>query len=181
MAPPGKSTKQTKQTSLDSYSRPPSTRLAKKGTEVRGSGAAPTDSLSVPKLGTGIGADNMAPTKEKGKSKVAGARGTPRAPESVYSEDLESNMSWSVQSETEAARSDAGQGPKRVIQNAEDGRCYLEEEALTDPGKRVDLDAMAGSLVQISLLEGIPAPVHLAVCSVALILAQCYDSFHARS
>ena len=31
---------------------------------------------------------------------------------------------------------------------------------------------MAGSLVQISLLEGIPAPVCLAVHSVALILAQ---------
>ena len=31
---------------------------------------------------------------------------------------------------------------------------------------------MAGSLVQISLLEGIPAPVRLAVRSVALILAQ---------
>ena len=36
----------------------------------------------------------------------------------------------------------------------------------------MDLDAMAGSLVQISLLEGIPAPVCLAVRSVALILAQ---------
>ena len=31
---------------------------------------------------------------------------------------------------------------------------------------------MAGSLVQISLLEGIPAPVRLAVCLVVLILAQ---------
>ena len=114
----------------------------------------------------------MAPTKEKGKSKATGARDMPRATESMYSEDLESNMSRSVQSETEAVRSDAGQGPKRVIRNMEDGRCYLEEEALTDPGKCMDLDAMAGSLVQISLLEGIPALVHLTVRSVALILAQ---------
>ena len=67
---------------------------------------------------------------------------------------------------------DAGQGPKHIIQNVEDGRHYLEEEALTDPGECVDLDAMVGSLVQISLLEGILVPVHLAVCSVVLILAQ---------
>ena len=48
----------------------------------------------------------------------------------------------------------------------------MEEEALTDPGKRVDLDAMVGSLVQISLLEGIPVLVCLTVHSVVLILAQ---------
>ena len=57
----------------------------------------------------------MAPAKEKGESKAARARDTPRATESMYSEDPESNMSRSVQSETEAAGSDAGQGPKCVI------------------------------------------------------------------
>ena len=52
----------------------------------------------------------------------------------------------------------------------EEGRAYLEEEALIDPGEHIDLDAMAGTLIQLSVMEGTPVPVGLAVCTVALIL-----------
>ena len=41
-----------------------------------------------------------------------------------------------------------------------------------DLGKHINLDAMAGTLVQVLLMVDIPAPVGLAVCAVALILAQ---------
>ena len=53
----------------------------------------------------------------------------------------------------------------------EEGRAYLEEEALIDPGEQVDLDAMAGTLIQLLVMEGTPGPVGLAVRAVALILA----------
>ena len=61
-----------------------------------------------------------------------------------------------------------------MIRNVEEGRAYLEEEALIDLGQHIDLDAMAGTLTQLSVMEGTLAPVGLAVCTVcavALILA----------
>ena len=61
--------------------------------------------------------------------------------------------------------------PKCVIHNVAEGRLYLEEEALLDLGEQLDLDTLAGTLVQVSLMEGIPALVSRAVRAVALILA----------
>ena len=52
----------------------------------------------------------------------------------------------------------------------EEGRAYLEEEALIDPGERIDMDGMAGTLIQLSVMEGTLVPVGLTVCVVALIL-----------
>ena len=93
MALPGKTTKQTL---LDLYSRPLSTRLATKGTGAKGPGAVPTDPSSGPKLEMDAEAGDMAPVKVKDKPKVVGGSDTPRVPESIHSEDTESNMSWSI-------------------------------------------------------------------------------------
>ena len=49
---------------------------------------------------------------------------------------------------------------------------YLEEEALLDLGEQLDLDTMAGTLEQVSLMEGIPALVSRTVHVVVLILTQ---------
>ena len=48
----------------------------------------------------------------------------------------------------------------------------MEEEAFIDLGEHIDLDAMMGTLVQVLLMVDIPVLVGLAVCTVALILAQ---------
>ena len=59
-----------------------------------------------------------------------------------------------------------------MIHNVAEGRLYLEEEALLDLGEQLDLDTMVGTLVQVSLMEGIPVSVSCAVHAVALILTQ---------
>ena len=86
-----------------------------------------------------------------------------------------------MHTESEVDAPDPIQAPKHMIRSAEEGRTYLEEEALIDPGERIDMDAMAGTLVQVSLLEGIPAPVSLAVRAVALILAQMKTEFMSKT
>ena len=83
--------------------------------------------------------------------------------------------------ESEVDAPDPGQAPKHMICSAEEGRTYLEEEALIDPGEHVDMDAMAGTLVQVSLLEGIQALVSLTVRKVALILAQMKMEFMSET
>ena len=76
-------TKQTKQTSLDSYSRP-SMRLARKEVGAKRIGEATPGVHSRPKMRRGVGPDEVGPTKakakEKGKQNVTQPQGTPGAP-----------------------------------------------------------------------------------------------------
>ena len=58
-----------------------------------------------------------------------------------------------------------------MIHNVEEGRLYLEE-ALLDLGEQLNLDALAGTLVQVSMMEDTPALVSHTVRVVVLILAQ---------
>ena len=163
MAPSGN----TKQTLLDSYSRP-TTRLARKEAGAKGPIKAAMDPPSRPKL----------------KKKVTGPQGTSTAPESDHLEDNEPDISRIMHMEPEVDTPDPGQAPKCTIcsaEEAQEGRIYLEEEALINPGEHVDMDAMAGTLVQVSLLEDIPAPVSLTVRAVALILAQMKTEFMSET
>ena len=59
-----------------------------------------------------------------------------------------------------------------MIHNVAEGRHYVEEEALLDLGEQLNLDTTVGTLVQVSLMEGIPALVSHTVCVVVLILTQ---------
>ena len=59
-----------------------------------------------------------------------------------------------------------------MIHNVEEGRLYLEEEALLDPGEQLNLDTLVGTLVQVSMMEDTPASVSRTIHAVALILAQ---------
>lgn len=167
-APPGKATKQT---SLDLYSRP-STRLAKKEARAKGPGEAAPDAPSRPKSSKEAGSSNTVPVKGKTKRRATGTRGAPWDPGSDHSEDSENATSQAARSEVGAGESGTSQAPTRVIHNAEEGRLYLEEEALIDTDEHINLDTMAGALVQLSAIEGISTPVGLAVRAVALILAQ---------
>ena len=87
-------------------------------------------------------------------------------------EDGESDCSQAVCSEAEENNPATGKGPKHTIHSPEEGRLYLEEEAFINPGEHIDLDAMVGTLAQVSLMTDIPAPVGLTVHMVALILVQ---------
>ena len=127
MAPSGN----TKQTSLDSYSRP-TTRLARKEAGAKGPIKAAAGPPSGPKL----------------KKKATGPQSASTAPESDHPEDNKSDASRIMHTESEVDALDPGQATKRMIHSAEEGRTYPEEEALIDPGKRVDMDAMAGTLVK---------------------------------
>ena len=155
--------KATKQTSLDLYSRP-SMRLARKEAEAKG-----------PRLQRNshrdAGPGDTAPAKSKSKPKVVGARGTPRTSESSHPEDNESEASQATGSEAEADNLGTSQDSKCMIRSVEEGRLYLEEEALLDLGEHINLDVMAGTLVQLSMMD-ILVLVSLAVRAVALILAQ---------
>ena len=168
---PALAVKQTKQTSLDSYSRP-STRLAMKEVKARRT----REAASRPKTRQGMGPDEVGPieakAKEKGKQKVTEPRGAPGAPVSDGSEDGESNCSQAACSGAEGNNLATGKGPKHAIRSPEEGRLYLEEEAFIDPGELIDLDVMVGALVQVLLMADILAPVGLTVRVVALILAQ---------
>ena len=59
-----------------------------------------------------------------------------------------------------------------MIHNMEEGRLYLEEEALLNPGEQLNMDTLVGTLVQVSMMEDTPASVSHVVRAVALILAQ---------
>ena len=87
-------------------------------------------------------------------------------------EDGKSDCSQAVCSEAEENDPATGKGPKHAIRSLEEGILYLEEEAFIDPGNHIDLDVMAGTLAQVSQMADIPAPVGLAVHTVALILVQ---------
>ena len=123
-----------------------------------------------PSKATGTGFGALA--KEKNKRKIMESRHAPRAPGSDHSKDDGSVDSQSTRSEAEAEELGTGPTAKWAVRSVEEGRIYLEEEALIDPGERIDLDTMAGTLVQLSLMEGTPASVGLAVRAVALILVQ---------
>ena len=70
------------------------------------------------------------------------------------------------------AESTIGSASQHTILSTADGRVFLEEEALIDSDKGLDLDAMVSSLVQILLMNGMSATARDAVCSVVLILVQ---------
>ena len=127
MAPSGN----TKQTSLDSYSRP-TKRLARKEARAKGPIKAAAGPPSGPKL----------------EKNVTGPQSASTAPESDHPEDNESDTGRITHMESEVDAPDPSQAPKHTIHSTEKGRTYLEEEALIDPGKRVDMDAMAGTLVK---------------------------------
>jgi len=64
------------------------------------------------------------------------------------------------------------QGLKHATLSAEEGRAFLEEEAIIDSVEQIDVDVLTGALVQIALMEGMTHKVSHAVRSVALMLAQ---------
>jgi len=177
ISPTAPASRATNQTSLESYSRP-STRLARKEARVKRPGEATLDAHSGLKSRREVGSNEAGPSrakvkvKGKSKQKVTESRGAPRAPGSDCSEDDKSNYIQAAFSEAEAGDPAVGNVSKHTICSLEEGRLYLEEEALIDLGEHIDLDTITGTLVQVSLMEGIPAPVGLAVCAVALILAQ---------
>ena len=87
------------------------------------------------------------------------------------SEDNKPDNGQELHLEEERDGPSAGRTSKRAIHNVEEGRAYLEEEGLINLGECIDLDAMAGTLIQLLVMEGTLAPVGLAVRAVALILA----------
>ena len=62
--------------------------------------------------------------------------------------------------------------PQHTIHSVAEGRAFLEEEALIGSDEGLDLDVMAGALIQISAMKGMPATARYAVRSITLILAQ---------
>ena len=58
------------------------------------------------------------------------------------------------------------------IHTVDEGRACLEEAQLIDPDDALDLDALAGTLVQISLFPGMSQVARDSVHAVALLLAQ---------
>ena len=54
----------------------------------------------------------------------------------------------------------------------EDGWAFLDKEAIIDLVEQIDMDVLAGALVQIALMEGMTCKVSHAICSVALMLVQ---------
>ena len=65
-----------------------------------------------------------------------------------------------------------GQGSERTTLSVEEGRTFLEEEAIIEPGEPVDVDALSGALVQITLMEGMTPKVSHTIQLVALMMAQ---------
>ena len=53
-----------------------------------------------------------------------------------------------------------------------DGQVFLDEEGIIDSAEQIDVDILAGALVQIALMEGMTCKVSHAVRLVALMLAQ---------
>ena len=53
-----------------------------------------------------------------------------------------------------------------------DGQVFLDEEGIIDSVEQIDVDVLAGALVQIVLMEGMTCKASHTICSVALMLAQ---------
>ena len=62
--------------------------------------------------------------------------------------------------------------PQCTIHSVAKGRAFLEEEVLIGSDEGLDLDVMAGALIQIPAMKGMTAMARYAVQSIALILAQ---------
>ena len=124
----------TKQTSLDSFGRPP-TRLTRRTAAEKGSRVSKSSSKQ----------------KEAAHQEQSG------------------NLEGAHQ---EGADSPAVQGYERTVLSAEEGRAFLEEEAILDPEDQIDVDILSGALVQITLMEGMTSKESHAVCSIALMLEQ---------
>ena len=58
------------------------------------------------------------------------------------------------------------------ILSTKEGRAFLEEEAIINPEEQIDVDVLAGALVQIALMDGMTSKASHAIRSVALMLAQ---------
>ena len=122
MAPPRKASKQT---SLDSFSRP-GTRLTRKEAQTKGARA----------------------TKSSSTQKDADRQEQNEAPVVDHQEDDDTP---------------AGQGPLQHILSTEEGQAFLEEEAIIDPEEQIDVDVLAGALVQIALMDGMTPKVSHAI------------------
>ena len=131
MAPPGKASKQT---SLDSFSRP-GTRLTRKEAQTKGARAA----------------------KSSSTQKDADCQEQNEGPAADCQEDDDSP---------------AGQGLLQPILSTEVVQAFLEEEAIIDPEEQIDVDILAGALVQIALMDGMTPKASHAIRSIALMLAQ---------
>ena len=77
----------------------------------------------------------MGPTKAKNTQKATEPRGAPQAPGSNCPEDNETNYSQAAHSEVGTDNLVAREELKHVIHNVEEGRLYLEEEALPSVGE----------------------------------------------
>ena len=58
---------------------------------------------------------------------------------------------------------DTARAPKHTILSIVEGWAFLEEEALINLDKGLDLDIIGGALIQISLMKGMPAAAGYAV------------------
>ena len=142
-------------------------RLSKK----EASAKKPREATGRPKSSREVGTRGVGPSKVKNTQKATEPQGAPWAPGSDFPEDNGTNYSQVACSEAGTDDSVAREEPKCVIHNVEEGRLYLEE-ALLNLGEQLNLDALAGTLVQVSMMEDTPALVSHTVCVVVLILAQ---------
>ena len=65
-----------------------------------------------------------------------------------------------------------GKGTEPGVISAEEGRVFLEEEGFIDHTEQVDANALAGVLVQVTLMDGMALKARHAVRAVALMLGQ---------
>ena len=131
MAPPGKVSKQT---SIDSFSRP-GTRCTTKDVAGKEPGAEKLDK------------------KQK-------------------ETDHQEQSGGSAADHQEVVGPSRGKGTEPGVISTEEGRVFLEEEGFIDHTEQVDANALAGVLVQVTLMDGMALKARHAVRAVALMLGQ---------
>ena len=190
MAPVSKAPKQT---SLDSFSKPstsrPSTRLAKK--EAKASqNEGPTESVTettrgapkkASKISTAKGKqtrpeDTPTPTPTPTPSPSPSLSLSPAPPRMVESGNMPADgVNGSDVEEEQNTYKGRGSGVPSMtdkIRTVEEGRKYLKEMQLIESEDTLDREVLAGALTQIALFPGMLQAARDAVRSVALLMVR---------
>ena len=167
----------TKQTSLDSFSRPSMrlTRREAKAGQNEGQAGHTMEGVSrdPPKTKTKTRTSKEEQTQVEDPSSP---RPSPTPPRMVESSGQSADAA--VESEAEedviTPRGRAGNAPcmSTRIHTAEEGRAYLEEAQLIELQDALDSELLASALVQISLFLGMSQATRDTVCAVAFLLTQ---------
>ena len=167
----------TKQTSLDSFSRP-STRLARreaKAGQNEGQAGHTTEGVSrnPSKTKTKTHTSKEEQTQAEDPPNPSPSPTPPRMAESS-GQSADATVESKAEEDTNTPRGRAGNAPcmSTRIHTAEEGRAYLEEAQLIEPEDTLDSEVLAGALVQISLFPGMLQATRDAVHAVAFLLMQ---------